>query len=632
LEEQLSRDGRLDWQSVARIGSEVASGLAAAHAVGVIHRDVKPGNILIEQRSGRAKLSDFGLAKSIEDTSLTQVGCVRGTPEYIAPEQAAGEQADHRADLFSLGSVLYAACTGQPPFRAGNTLAVLRRTREDQARPIREFRNDVPQALIAVIDRLLNKNPEDRFATAAEVVEALESVRQGQPIPVERTETATQRRSVRSMPVTWAASLLVLAGLAMGGIYAAGLMQTSDGDHAAVAMAKRRKKQKANHSVDAPPASADAAQGPTPAGTRELPPRVQIVTPGQLMQERIRAEKDLLQSPSHPLLDRELTGHTGPVEAVVWTPDGKQLISCSGWPSGDRTVRVWNAKNGKQVRQFDTAAMPQNPGDSGAREAPGEFFTVAVTPDGKRAVTGSTGGAVCVWDVATGKLLQQFTGHTATVYGVAVSPQGDLVLTAGREGIARLWDLATCTERMQLAGHRSWIRSVAISPDGKQALTGCYDHVMRLWDLERGEMVREIKTSYDWAWEVKFAPSGQIAAAISARCGQIWDLDSGKLLRNLTCTGAGDGTSIDISPDNRLAVTGGYDGKVRLWSVDTGELLETYTGHREWVWNVRFSPDGRQIASAGGGRFSPAGERVAGIDFAIRLWNLPSIRPRVVKP
>jgi WD40 repeat protein len=350
------------------------------------------------------------------------------------------------------------------------------------------------------------------------------------------------------------------------------------------------------------------------------------------MRERIRAEKDGLDLRPHPLLVREFPGHTGPVTDVAVTPDGKLLVSCSGWPTGDRTVRVWSLANGKQLRRFDTAAMPRNPGSSGPREAPGEFFTVAITPDGKHAVTGSTGGAVCVWEIATGKLIRQFEKHTATVYDAAVTPQGDRVLTGGRSGIGRLWNLSTGEELMQLPGHRSWIRTVAVSPDGKRALTGCYDRVMRLWDLERAKMIREFPSHDEWVWEIAFAPSGRMAAGVSGTRVQLWDLESGKLVRTLICADAGTGTSVDISPDGRLAISGSHDGKVRLWNVDTGELLQTYTGHRDWVRVVRFLPDGRNAVSGGGGRFSATGEREAGVDFALRLWKLPSIGPRVAEP
>ena len=196
-------------------------GLAAAHAAGLIHRDIKPANILIEQRTGCVKISDFGLARAVEDSSLTQTGCVRGTPEYISPEQAAGERVDHRADLFSLGSVLYAACTGVPPFHADNTLAVLRRTREDSPTPIGEIRDDVPAALIGVINRLLSKEPENRFASAGEVAELLQRIQRGEAVA---WADGRQPRPAVSRSSAWkllalAAGLLLAVGVAVAGIY-----------------------------------------------------------------------------------------------------------------------------------------------------------------------------------------------------------------------------------------------------------------------------------------------------------------------------------------------------------------------------------------------------------------------------
>src|SRR5206468_3906977 len=118
LQERLNRTGPLELNEILRIGMQTARGLAAAHAVGMIHRDIKPANILLENGVERVKLSDFGLARAVDDASLTQSGVVAGTPQYMSPEQARGEAVDHRADLFSLGSVLYAMCTGHSPFRA----------------------------------------------------------------------------------------------------------------------------------------------------------------------------------------------------------------------------------------------------------------------------------------------------------------------------------------------------------------------------------------------------------------------------------------------------------------------------------------------------------------------------------
>jgi serine/threonine-protein kinase len=131
LQQRLDQDGPLELKDLLRIGAQVAAGLAAAHAHGLIHRDIKPSNILLENCLERVKITDFGLARAIDDASLTQSGIVAGTPLYMAPEQARGEPLDGRADLFSLGSVLYAMAAGRPPFRADTTMAVLRRVCEE---------------------------------------------------------------------------------------------------------------------------------------------------------------------------------------------------------------------------------------------------------------------------------------------------------------------------------------------------------------------------------------------------------------------------------------------------------------------------------------------------------------------
>ena len=148
---------------------QAAYGLAAAHAEGLIHRDVKPANILLEKGRNTVKITDFGLARAAEDVHLTQSGMVAGTPVYMAPEQARGEELDARTDLFSLGSVLYTLCTGVAPFDGNTPFMVLRRITDESPRPIQEINPDVPDWLVEIIDQLLAKDPADRFQSASEV-------------------------------------------------------------------------------------------------------------------------------------------------------------------------------------------------------------------------------------------------------------------------------------------------------------------------------------------------------------------------------------------------------------------------------------------------------------------------------
>jgi formylglycine-generating enzyme required for sulfatase activity len=174
LQQRLDRTGPFDAAEVAAIGRQIAEGLAAAHAAGLIHRDVKPGNVLIESGPGLCvKLTDFGLARAADDASLTQSGVVAGTPMYMSPEQARGEALDPRSDLFSLGSVLYAITTGQPPFRADNPLAVLKRVAEDAPQPILELIPETPVWLCDLSARLHAKEASARIQSATVVATLL---------------------------------------------------------------------------------------------------------------------------------------------------------------------------------------------------------------------------------------------------------------------------------------------------------------------------------------------------------------------------------------------------------------------------------------------------------------------------
>jgi serine/threonine protein kinase len=221
LQEKLDRKGPPGLTEVLRIGLQTAEGLAAAHKQGLVHRDVKPANILLENGVERVKLTDFGLARAVDDASLTQSGVIAGTPLYMSPEQAAGEPLDHRSDLFSLGSVLYALCTGRPPFRAAGTHAVLRRVIDDTPRPIQEVNPEVPGWLCDLIARLHAKDPADRFPSARDVAEVLgqhlADLQQRGPLAMPRTvanlpSTAPVPKRRWVGPVVCCLLLLVVGG------------------------------------------------------------------------------------------------------------------------------------------------------------------------------------------------------------------------------------------------------------------------------------------------------------------------------------------------------------------------------------------------------------------------------------
>ena len=202
LQKRIDNEGPLSVAEVLRIAAQTAAGLAAAHKQGLVHRDIKPANLLLPSNVERVQITDFGLARAADDRSLTKIGVIAGTPEFMSPEQARGEHVEHRSDLFSLGSVMYAMCTGKPPFRAETSYGVLQKISDAEPEPIREQFPEVPEWLEYIVGKLLAKAPEDRFQSAEETASVLNQClahlqNMDEPLPDVVAEVATLRAARR---------------------------------------------------------------------------------------------------------------------------------------------------------------------------------------------------------------------------------------------------------------------------------------------------------------------------------------------------------------------------------------------------------------------------------------------------
>ena len=224
LQKRIDESGPLSTIEVVLVGKQIASGLAAAHEQGLVHRDIKPANILLNDGVERILITDFGVARAMDDASMTQTGLIAGTPQFMSPEQARGEVVDQRSDLFSLGSLLYTICTGRPPFRAEAPFGVLRKITDEEPRSILELNPEIPLWLVAVIERLLEKDSTRRFEDAREVAGVFEKclahLRQPNQISLPRTVVNMQLRSANRIqskpkPKTASGLRLVLAALAL---------------------------------------------------------------------------------------------------------------------------------------------------------------------------------------------------------------------------------------------------------------------------------------------------------------------------------------------------------------------------------------------------------------------------------
>ncbi len=227
LQRRLCNNGPLEVREILRIGMQAAKGLAAAHAQGIVHRDIKPANIFLDQNVERVQLMDFGLARAVDDASLTRTGVLAGTPQYMSPEQARAESIDARSDLFSLGSVMYAICTGHAPFRAESSYGILRLITDNEPRPIQEINPDVPDWLCTIVAKLMAKRACDRFQTANEVSvlleECLAHVQQPSTTPLPKRVAQASKRFVFR-----ANSKQILITLGAVGMFAVGALLWSE--------------------------------------------------------------------------------------------------------------------------------------------------------------------------------------------------------------------------------------------------------------------------------------------------------------------------------------------------------------------------------------------------------------------
>jgi WD40 repeat protein/serine/threonine protein kinase len=655
LQERLDRTGPLGLTEVLRIGAQVAAGLAAAHTQGLIHRDVKPANILLENGVERVKLTDFGLARAADDASLTQSGVVAGTPQYMAPEQARGEAVDPRADLFSLGSVLYALCTGRAPFRASGALAVLKRVCEDTPRPIREINPEVPDWLVAIVARLQAKDPAERFPSAAEVSALLSQhlvqlQQHALALPPPKTGRGAGPARKPWLPsrrrwVLAAAALLLLAG-GMGVSEATGVTRV-----AATVIRILTPEGTLLVETDDPAVKVtvegDGGIAITGAGPQEVrlrpgsyrfratkdgvPIKDDIVTITRNQKEVVRVSVegsphkaappgplDRLDPAAIPAAERfdwqpkELVAvlgkhrqrQWGPVNSVAWSADGKRIAS----GGGDQVVRVWEAETMREraVLRGHTSGVQ----------------SVVFSGDGRRILSGSGDATMRLWDAETGMELRRFDVPSG-VNGVALSPDGLRALSAGGDQLVRLWNVQTGEELGHLSEHTAVVRSVAFSPDGRRALSGGGDGTVRLWDLEGRKQLHCLEGHTGQVYAVAFSPDGRRALSCNAHRYypkeqadgpaadyqlRLWDLEEGKELRRFEGH-TGPVRSVGFSADGARAISCGQDATVRLWEVDTGKEVRHFEGHLWPVYGAAFSPDGRRAVSGGS-------------DGTVRLWDV----------
>ncbi|KZT51139.1 WD40 repeat-like protein [Calocera cornea HHB12733] len=297
-----------------------------------------------------------------------------------------------------------------------------------------------------------------------------------------------------------------------------------------------------------------------------------------------------------PVMNLVLSGHTGGVTSIAFSPDGRRIVSGS-W---DHTLRLWNADTGAAMREPLTGHDRQ-------------VTSVAFSPDGRRIVSGSWENTLRLWNADTGAAIDEpLTGHTDGVLSVALSPDSRRIVSGSGDGTLRLWNADTGAAMGEpLTGHDSEVTSVAFSPDGRRIVSGSWDHTLRLWNADTGAAIGEPLTGHTGeVASVAFSPDGRrIVSGSWDHTLRLWNADTGAAIGEPLTGHTGEVYSVAFSPDGRRIVSGSSDHTLRLWNADTGAAIgEPLTGHTGEVYSVAFSPDGRRIVSGSG-------------DGTLRLWN-----------
>ena len=294
----------------------------------------------------------------------------------------------------------------------------------------------------------------------------------------------------------------------------------------------------------------------------------------------------------------ELRGHGGFVKSIAVTPDGSRAVSASF----DYSIILWNLASQEVIEVLD--------------DHEGAVNAVVLLGQGRKALSASDDGTLRLWNLDDGgSLLHVFTGHTGKVAGVAVTPDGRLAASAGWDGTVRLWDIEARKQLFVLDEHRANVNAVAFSHDGRHLLTGSYDSTIRCFELPADgsePRLADLMEGHDFGVNsLAFLPGDRQAISASVdETVRLWDLESGTELAALRGH-EGPVFAVAVSPDGQWAASAGVDGTINLWTIAERRIVASFYGHSQPVWALAFTPDGKRLLSAGG-------------DEVTRLWDLES--------